>query len=86
MKKNADYVGVDEKYIPEDEKYVSDSVADSIKKDAKEAYENLDKTKLKKGVKTATKMYLAYIIVVGIIALTIIGITLFVIFSVLSKF
>ena len=33
MKKNAHYVGVDEKYIPEDEKYVDDTVADDIKKD-----------------------------------------------------
>ena len=26
MKKNSEYVGVDEKFIPEDEKYVKDSV------------------------------------------------------------
>ena len=31
MKKNGAYVGVDEKYIPEDEKYIDDSVNEELK-------------------------------------------------------
>ena len=31
MKKNGQYVGVDEKYIPEEEKYVDNSVNSEIK-------------------------------------------------------
>ena len=31
MKKNSQYVGVDEKYIPEDEKYVDDDINNELK-------------------------------------------------------
>ena len=79
MKKNAHYVGVDEKYIPEDEKYVDNTVADDIKKDIKNRYNNLDKEKVKKGVRFLAKAIMFYFafIMIFIIVVFIIVISMF---------
>ncbi len=80
MKKNAHYVGVDEKYIPEDEKYVDDTVADDIKKDIKEGYNNLDKGKVKKGAKFLAKASMFYFafVMIFIIVVFIIVVSMFI--------
>lgn len=66
MKKNGQYVGVDEKYIPEDEKYVEESIIsnDEIK-------EGINKAKpyAKKGLKIAKNVGIGYLIFVGMIFL-----------------
>ncbi len=79
MKKNAHYVGVDEKYILEEEKYVDNTVADDIKKDIKNRYNNLDKEKVKKGVRFLAKASMFYFafIMIFIIVVFIIVISMF---------
>lgn len=80
MKKNAHYVGVDEKYIPEDEKYVDNTVADDIKKDIKDSYNNLDKEKVKKSAKFLAKASMFYFafVMIFIVVVFIIVISMFV--------
>lgn len=65
MKKNSDYVGIDEKYIPENEKYVEETI-------------QYDKNKAKKYIKGGIIVYLA---VFGIIFLMVIGVFVFVFFG-----
>lgn len=81
MKKNGQYVGVDDKYIPEDEKYVeNDEVKETINKTAKEAKDyidnNQDKIKEygKKGIKVVKGVGIAYLVFFGIVFLFIITI------------
>ena len=85
-KKNAHYVGVDEKYIPEDEKYVKESIADDLKTDLKESYQNMDKEKVKKNIKLVAKVWIGYFIGVGIFAILIFGFVIIFIIKVISKF
>ena len=76
MKRNGQYVGVDEKYIPEDEKYVEESIySDS------EIREGINKAKpyAKKGLKIAKNVGIAYLIFVGVIFLFVIAMFIFVI-------
>ncbi len=86
MKKNAHYVGVDEKYIPENEKYVKESIADDLKTDLKESYQNMDKEKAKKNIKLVAKVWIGYFIGVGIFAILIFGFVIFFIIKIISKF
>lgn len=86
MKKNAHYVGVDEKYIPEDEKYVKEIIADDLKTDLKESYQNMDKEKAKKNIKLVAKVWIGYFIGVGIFAILIFGFVIFFIIKIISKF
>lgn len=73
--KNGDYVGVDEKYIPEDEKYIQASVADEIKGDITNVYNNLktpeNKKKIKKAAKTGIVAYITYISLILIVIVVI---------------
>ncbi len=39
MKKNGQYVGVDEKYVPDDEKYVDNNLNSDIKNDMHDIYQ-----------------------------------------------
>lgn len=55
MKKNGEYVGVDEKFIPENEKYVDDSVIG-------------DKEKIKKFTTRIAKGYIIFIVLFAILA------------------
>lgn len=77
MKKNGDYVGVDEKYIPEDEKYVDNSANEDLKgsvndglrsvrdyvtnKDNQEKFKNAGK----KGFKIFKTIGIGYLILIG---------------------
>ena len=61
MKKNSQYIGVDDKYIPKDEKYVDDSVLGSKEESRKTII---------KGVKI---FGIGYMIVIGIILAIIIA-------------
>lgn len=96
MKKNGDYVGVDEKYIPEDEKYVDNSANEEIKdsvndglrsvkdyitkKDNQEKFKNAGK----KGLKIAKNIGIGYLVFIGLIF--VIVITVFVlVFSQIFK-
>lgn len=54
MKKNSEYVGVDEKFIPEDEKYVNDSILGSREE---------SKNKIKKGLKIGLGVWAAWVII-----------------------
>ncbi len=56
MKKNAEFVGVDEKYIPEDEKYVDESILGN-KEETREYLKNAKK----KGIKVAKGVAIGYI-------------------------
>lgn len=86
MRKNGEYVGVDEKYIPDDEKYVNDSLNDEIKgfvtdgvKAArnyvsdKDNQEKIKKTG-KKGLKILKHLSIGYLVFVGIIIVLFISI------------
>lgn len=72
MKKNSEYVGVDEKFIPEEEKYVDESVLGN-KAEAEEKIKGY----LKKGGKVAKKTGILYLCFVGSIFVLIIGIMIF---------
>ena len=82
MKKNGQYVGVDEKFIPENEKYVERTVADDLKDDLKEGYNNLkkpeNKEKTKKLFKIGKNIGIGYLALYGIIFLLVIGIIIFI--------
>lgn len=65
MKKNSEYVGVDEKFVPEDEKYVKDSILGNREE---------TKNKIKKGLKIGLGVYaiwflLAMVFLVVVVAL-----------------
>ena len=90
MKKNGQYVGVDEKYIPEEEKYVDNNLNNEIKNDMHNIYQgakgyitdkdNQEKIKNvgRKGLKIAKGIGIGYIIFVGIIILLVIATFIFV--------
>lgn len=65
MKKNGEYVGVDDKYIPEDEKYVDDSLLG----DKQINQENIKKV--------AKKIGIGYLIFMGLIIAVPIGLMIF---------
>ena len=72
MKKNGEFAGVDEKYIPEDEKYVDESLLG-----------NREQTK-KSVTKVAKGIGIGYLCFIGIIFLLVIGVFIFC-FSMFSK-
>lgn len=84
MKKNGQYVGVDEKYIPEEEKYVDNSVNNEIKglvndgiKSAKEYVSDKDnqekiKNTGKKGLKILKGVGIGYLVFIGFVVLMVI--------------
>ena len=84
MKKNGQYVGVDEKYIPEDEKYVDNNLNSEIKNDMHNIYQgakgyvsdkdNQEKMKNvgRKGLKIAKGIGIGYLALVGVIIITVI--------------
>ena len=65
MKKNGEYVGVDDKYIPEDEKYVDDSLLE----DKQISQENIKKV--------AKKIGIGYLIFMGLIIAVPLGLIIF---------
>lgn len=67
MKKNSEYVGVDEKFIPEDEKYVKDSVLGN----REEA-----KNKIKKGLKIGIGAYAIWVLL-AIVFLVVVVVLIF---------
>lgn len=81
MKKNGQYVGVDEKYIPKDEKYVDNDLNSEIKDDLHNMYKGAkgyvsDKDNQKKmknvgrkGLKVLKGIGIGYIVFLGIIVL-----------------
>ena len=72
MKKNGEYVGVDEKFIPENEKYVDESILGS-KVEAEEKIKGY----VKKGGKIAKKIGIGYLCFLGVIFAFVIGIMIF---------
>lgn len=86
MKKNGQYVGVDEKYIPEDEKYVDNVTNNELKdtinngmrsvnnyitdKDSQEKIKNTGK----KGLKVLKGLGIGYLVFIGIVLLLVISI------------
>lgn len=80
MKKNGQYVGVDEKYIPEDETYVDDTINSELKNyiGNKE-----NRQKIKKIGKNVLIGYIIFGSIIFIIALIIIIFVLKTIFSIL---
>lgn len=78
MKKSGDYVGVDEKFIPEEEKFVKKTIADDIKSDLRKGYNNFktseNKEKVKKGLHLAKNIgigYLVFYVIVTVFAFVI---------------
>ena len=69
MKKNAEYVGVDDEFIPEDEKYVDESLLGNKEESQR---------KIKKTAKTIA---IGYIIFAVIMFALVIGITVFIVLS-----
>lgn len=88
MKKNNQYVGVDEKYIPEEDKYVDETKSSTDGLNDK-INEGIDKAKpyAKKGLNIAKKIGIGYLVYVGIVFLMviIIFITIIVTFFKMSK-
>ena len=88
MKKNGQYVGVDEKYVPADEKYVDNNLNSEVKDDIHNMYkgtkeyisdkDNQEKVKNvgRKGLKIAKGYGIGYLIFSGFIFL--IGIVIFI--------
>lgn len=88
MKKNGQYVGVDEKYVPADEKYVDNNLNSEVKDDIHNMYkgakeyisdkDNQEKVKNvgRKGLKIAKGYGIGYLIFSGFIVL--IGIVIFI--------
>lgn len=89
MKKNGQYVGVDEKYIPEDEKYVDNKTNEEIKDSInnglrsvnnyvtdKDNQENFKQTG-KKGFKVLKGLGIGYLVFIGIVILLVLGIFIF---------
>lgn len=88
MKKNGQYVGVDEKYVPEEEKYVENNLNDEIKQDMSNIYKGAkeyvtdkdNQEKIKKVGKTGLKITAGVVIVrvifsvlLSLIAIALIG-------------
>ena len=73
MKKNNQYVGVDEKYIPEEDKYVDETKSSTDGLNDK-INEGIDKAKpyAKKGLNIAKKIGIGYLVYVGIVFLMVI--------------
>ncbi len=86
MKKNEQYVGVDEKYVPEDEKYVDNNLNNEIKKDMHDIYQgakgyisdkdNQEKMKNvgRKGLKIAKGIGIGYLAFAGIVIVMVIAV------------
>ena len=86
MKKNGQYVGVDEKYVPEDEKYVDNNLNSEIKNDMHNMYQgaigyvsdkdNQEKMKNvgRKGLKITKGIGIGYLVFVGIVIVMVIAI------------
>lgn len=84
MKKNDQYVGVDEKYVPEDEKYVDNNLNSEIKNDVHNIYkgakeyvsdkDNQEKMKNvgRKGLKIVKGFGIGYLVFIGFIIVMII--------------
>lgn len=89
MKKNGQYVGVDEKYIPEEEKYVDNEINGEIKDSINDGFrsvknfvtdkDNQEKFKKtgKKGLKVLKGLGIGYLIFVGIVILLVVSIFVF---------
>lgn len=93
MKKNGNYVGVDEKYVPEDEKYVDESligttseIRDGVKSGVNKVKEYIsdkdNQEKIKdagrKGLKVTKSIGIGYLICIGVIFVLVISIFIFV--------
>lgn len=86
MKKNGQYVGVDEKYIPEDDKYVDNNLNSEIKNDMHNMYQgakeyvsdkdNQEKMKNvgRKGLKIAKGIGIGYLVFAGIVIVMVIAV------------
>ena len=86
MKKNGQYVGVDEKYVPEDEKYVDNNLNSEIKNDMLNMYQgakgyvsdkdNQEKMKNvgRKGLKIAKGIGIGYLVFAGIVIVMVIAV------------
>ena len=84
-KKNGQYAGVDEKYVPENERYVNSSLGDEMKNDMYQAYrgakgyisnkDNQEKIKKagKKGWGIAKKVGIGYLVFNGLMVAVVIG-------------
>lgn len=96
MKKNGQYVGVDEKYIPEEEKYVDNEANEEIKGKINEELssftnyitdndtkENIKKAG-KKGLKIAKRIGIGYIIFLVIIVIMAISTFVFVFINIIK--
>lgn len=81
MKRNGQYVGVDEKYIPEEEKYVDNSTNEEIKNDIN----NGIKKNGKKVLKGFTIGYLALFGVIALISIIIIVVTIIFMGKIINK-
>lgn len=60
MKRNSEFVGVDEKFIPEDEKYVDEAIIEKNEENQKKA------EKIVKKIGTGYLIFLVFIIVIFI--------------------
>lgn len=90
MKKNEQYVGVDEKYIPEDEKYVDNNLNSEIKNDMHDIYKGAkeyvsDKDNQKKMKKTGRKgLKVAKGLVIGHLVLSVFIVLMVIVIFVLA--
>lgn len=64
MKKNSEYIGVDEKFIPKNEKYVNDSILGSEEK---------SKKKIKKWIKIGIGIFVTLVLVAIIFLVVVVG-------------
>lgn len=67
MKKNSEYIGVDEKFVPEEEKYVKDSILGSREE---------SKNKIKKGLKIGLGAYAIWVLL-GLVFLIVVVVLIF---------
>ena len=86
MKKNGEYVGVDEKYIPEDEKYVDNETNEEIKDSINDGLrsvknyvtdkDNQEKFKKtgKKGLKVLKGLGIGYLVFIGIVVVLVVSV------------
>lgn len=97
MEKNNQYVGVDEKYIPEDENHSNNTLNSEIKNDIHNIYHgakeyvtdknNQEKLKRvgKKGLKIATGFGIVYLIIEAIIFILVVAFIIMVFSKVMSN-
>ena len=97
MEKNNQYVGVDEKYIPDDEKHSDNNLNNEIKNDINNIYhgakeyisdkDNQEKIKRvgKKGLKIATGFGIVYLIIEAIIFIVVVAFIIMVFSKVMSN-